>query len=284
MSERCLRRTVIFMFFIAMLWLPNVLAAEEVKTDRSDKWQFSIKPYAWFPTIEADLKFIAPNGNSGSPTISVDPDDYFENLDLAAIMTIDVRKEKWSFTADFVYMDLKTSGGKVKSIDFLGSHVSTELDIGSDIELQSFISTFGAGYQIIDNHWLKMDMIAGVRYMWMESQVDWRLSGTVSGPGPGQSFASSGNLTEDVEIWNGIGGIRGTILLGESNWFIPFYADVGTGDTDLTWQVFTALGYSLSNRIDAMLGFRHLVFEEDGNQVMQELRLSGPLIGAIFRF
>jgi hypothetical protein len=76
--------------------------------------------------------------------------------------------------------------------------------------------------------------LAGARYLWVEVETNWNLSGTVSGPGPGQTFARTGNIKEDEEVWNGIVGLRGEIKLGEGHWFIPYYADMGAGDCDFT--------------------------------------------------
>jgi len=39
-------------------------------------------------------------------------------------------------------------------------------------------------------------------------------------------------------IWDGIVGFKGRVALGsDKKWYIPYYADVGTGQSDLTWQV-----------------------------------------------
>lgn len=284
MIRWCSLKTALLMFIFAAVWLPGSLTAKEGLEAGSDNWIFSAQPYAWLPTLEADMKFSTPNGSSGSPSVSVEPDDYLENLELAAILGVEARKGKWSFTADLVYMKLSSSGSTVKSIDFGGSHVSTNLDIGSEVEMKSFISTFGMGYQAINTTGFKMDVIAGLRYLWIEPTLEWSLSGAISGPGGGQTFSQSGSHTEDGNVWNGIGGVRGKITIGNSNWFIPFYADIGAGDSDFTWQVFSALGYSFNNKIDAMMGWRHLQFEEDGNPLMQELRLSGPIIGLHYNF
>jgi hypothetical protein len=39
--------------------------------------------------------------------------------------------------------------------------------------------------------------------------------------------------------------MRGYFMLGD-NWYIPYYADIGTGGSDLTWQLFGAIGYRFS--------------------------------------
>jgi len=165
----------------------------------------------------------------------------------------------------------------VKRVNFVGDVASTSLDIGTDAETTSFITTF-------DGSRLKMDVVAGLRYLWLESDVDWRLSANVSGPGSGQSFPRSGSMTQDGDVRDAIGGLRGQILLGEGSWFIPFYGDIGAGDSDLTWSVYAGIGCSFSQWFDAMIGYRHMEWDNDGDEFMQELTLSGPIIGARFHF
>ena len=277
------RATKALLQFTMAVLLFSALVSTAAASDDPDKLTFTIEPYLWFPTIDAEMKFSTPGGSTGEPEVTVNPDDYFDDLKMATLLTTGLRKGKWSLTADFVYMDVSSDDSSVKSIDFGGSVVRTSLDVGSEVDLKSFIATFGGGYQIIDQGRLKMDLIAGLRYLWLEAELDWNLSATVSGPQAGHTFARTGNHTEDEDIWNGIVGVRGQILLGDSHWFIPYYLDIGTGDSDLTWQAFSALAYSFGSW-DVALGYRYLEFDSDEDALIQELSLSGPVIGARFNF
>lgn len=280
---RYLKVNMISFVFIALLWslmsVPSVMAENE-----PDKLRFSIQPYLWFPKIDAEMKYTTlPNGSAGQPEVSVSPDDYFKNLDLAALLTAEIRKGKWSFAADFIYMGVTSPDSAVKGINFGRDFVSTSLDAGTEVEFKSFITTFGVGYQVVDGKRLEMDLIAGLRYLWIEAELDWRLSATVTDPLGGRTFARTGSHTEDGDCWNGIVGIKGRIPLGDSKWFIPFYADIGTGDSNLTWQIFCALGYSFGSW-DIKLGYRHLAFDSDDDALIEKLSMSGPVIGVQFRF
>jgi len=68
---------------------------------------------------------------------------------------------------------------------------------------------------------------------------------------------------------------------------MPFYFDIGTGDTDVTWQAYAGIGYKYEN-FDLLAGYRQSDWTfEDGNpgaQVFNDLSFSGPVIGANFRF
>jgi len=47
----------------------------------------------------------------------------------------------------------------------------------------------------------------------------------------------SGSKTVSASLWDGIVGVKGRCAFGdERKWFVPFYLDVGTGQTQLTWQ------------------------------------------------
>ena len=258
---------------------PHALAADSAR-----EWKFALQPYLWAPVIEANLKFSTPSGSSGAPEVEIEPNNYLENLDFALIVTAEARKGKWSFTADFVYMELTDSESRVNSVDFGGGVTSTSIDVGTEVDTTSFITTFGGGYQFIDSPQLKMDIVAGLRYLWLESQVDWQLSGNIIGPGPGQTFARYGSHTEDGDLWNGVCGIRGRLLFGQSHWFIPFYGDIGTGDSDLTWHLYAAPCYSFKDWFNAMIGYRYIGFDNGGDDLIQDLRLYGPVIGARFSF
>ncbi|BBO74840.1 hypothetical protein DSCW_22570 [Desulfosarcina widdelii] len=274
-------RTVV----IAVTWacLLAASAPGTIAADDSGGWHFTLQPYLWAPTIEMDLKLAAPNGSTGEPEIEIEPDDYLENLDLALIVTAMARKGKWSFTTDFIFMEVSSEENQLKSIDFGVPEASTSVGADVDVDVTSFITTFGAGYQAIDGPRLKMDLVAGLRYLWMEQDVDWDLEADIDGPGTGQFFTRSGSVTEDGDAWNGVGGVRGEIFLGSGNWFIPFYADIGTGDSDLTWSLFGGIGYSFMDWFDVMIGYRHMEWDND-DEVIQKVRLSGPLMGARFNF
>jgi hypothetical protein len=97
------------------------------------------------------------------------------------------------------------------------------------------------------------------------------------GPVPvGESVATS------TTIWNGVVGTKGRLGLSE-HWFVPFYLDLGTGDSDLTWQAMAGFGYGFRwGRV--ILGYRHLEFDQGGSGPVGKLSMSGAELGVVFRF
>ena len=54
----------------------------------------------------------------------------------------------------------------------------------------------------------------------------------------------SGSRSAQLTNWDAIVGVKGRVAFGaDRRWFVPFYADVGGGDSDRTYQVMTGLGY-----------------------------------------
>jgi len=83
--------------------------------------------------------------------------------------------------------------------------------------------------------------------------------------------------------WNGIVGMKGDYTLNEK-WYMPFTFDVGSGDSDLTWQAFAGVGYKYEN-FDFLADYRYLKWEfEDESVGFNDLDLSRTIIGAKFRF
>ena len=69
----------------------------------------------------------------------------------------------------------------------------------------------------------------------------------------------------------------------DKNWFIPYYVDMGTGDSTFTWQGMGGIGYKFGN-VGVVAAYRYLYWKFDDNKVLDKLDFSGPMIGMVFRF
>jgi hypothetical protein len=87
-------------------------------------------------------------------------------------------------------------------------------------------------------------VIGGFRYIEVSSRIDYSPGLTVIGlAGNEATFGGIGGVFSSGGVWNGIGGFRGRIRLGDSGLFIPYYFDAGAGGSKLTWQLASGLGY-----------------------------------------
>ena len=252
----------------------------------ADKWTFALRPYLWAPGIDGTLKYdVPPTGDGAS---NVDFSSYvLENLNMPLMLTAEARKGGWFVLTDVVYLDIEPDDSKVTSVSFAGPggrvDVSVGADLGTKVKLSGVLWELAGGYTVARGRNSSLDLLAGFRYLGIETETDWQLSGSITGPGSGQSFASSGSVSSRVDLWDGIVGIRGTVGLGDSRWAIPYYLDVGTGDSALTWQGVAGIEYRYDWG-DLQLMYRYTFYDMKGDKLLQDASLGGPAIGVNFRF
>jgi hypothetical protein len=245
-----------------------------------------VRPYLWAPGISGTLKYdIPPSGGGGA---TVDLSSYIlENLNMALMLTAEARKGDWSILTDLVYLDVESDDSKVKSVSFSGPGGRVDVSAGADLGTKAKLS--GVEWELAGSCTVarggnsSMDVLAGFRYLGIEAKTDWQLSGSITGPGSGQSFASSGSALARVDLWDVIIGVRGRVGLGDSRWGIPYYLDVGTGDSALTWQGVAGVDYRYSWG-DLQMLYRYTYYDMKSDKLLQNVSLGGPAIGVNFRF
>ncbi|MFO1423487.1 MAG: hypothetical protein U1F70_07500 [Candidatus Competibacteraceae bacterium] len=76
--------------------------------------------------------------------------------------------------------------------------------------------------------------------------------------------------------------MRGPARLGDSNWFVPYYLDIGAGNySNWTWPGRAGLGY----RFDwgnLVLVYRNFSYSTSGDKIIEDMRMVGPALGATF--
>jgi hypothetical protein len=199
------------------------------------QWAFSITPYLWLPNIDGTLKYSIPPGSGGSPEVQVGPNDYLEALRFAMMIAGEVRKDRWAVFTDVIYLDFSSEKSSVKAVDFGGSLVSSSANVSTDSSLKGGAWTLGAGYAVLPGRPVELDVFGGLRYFGLKASTDWQLAVAVTGPNGGQTFSRAGSISERMDLWDGIVGVKGRVWLGRSNWSIPYYLDAKTG-SEVTLQ------------------------------------------------
>jgi hypothetical protein len=253
---------------------------------KGDQWNFAITPYLWLPNVDGTLKYSAPPGTGGGPEVQVGPYDYLENLKFAMMLSAEAHKKEWGIFTDIIYFNFQSENSSVKAIDFgltTRNPISSSLDAGTKTTLRGGLWELAGSYAAVDGDILSLDVLGGFRYFTFRASSDWRLTGTVTGPGGGQSFPASGSISESVDLLDGIVGVRGQIRLGRSHWSVPYYLDVGTGSSAFTWQGMVGIAYGFSWG-GVQLMYRHLYYDQKDDKLLQDMRFSGPALGVTFRF
>lgn len=254
----------------------------------ADRWTFSVAPYLWLPSVDGKLNYGPPSAGGAAPSVSVDADTLLDNLDFAFMGMAQARRGRWLVATDVIYLDLGSADSSVRSVDFNPGpgpvNVSTTgLNTGTKTDLKGWVWTVAGGYAAIEGPRANLDLIAGARYLDLETRTDWQLAATVTGPVGATTFGRSGSITSSASVWMGIVGAKGRVKLGEGNWFMNYYADVGGGGSIFTWQGMAGVGYAFKWG-DVVLDYRYLYFSQDGQRLIDNVSFGGFALGANFRF
>jgi hypothetical protein len=246
------------------------------------------------PTISGDINYELPpaTGGGGSVGVSVGPTDWLELLNFAALVSGSASKGKLTLFGDLVYLSLgKDDGGKVVSVDTSvsgpGGRITIPVDINAnlntDSELDGLLVTLAAGYTYRATGSSRHSLFAGVRRLDLDFETAWDLSIDITTPGNEVVLPAQGSVSANKGLWDGIVGLRGNFDIGDGKWSVPYYFDVGKGDSDLTWNALAAFAREFGWG-QIILGYRHLEYDEGPDGFLQGLALSGPGIGARFSF
>ena len=149
------------------------------------------------------------------------------------------------------------------------------LSVHAGLSLKTFVFTGIVGYDLVQTDKARTAVIGGLRYLTLDADTSLDINGPLP-PNPPPSY-----LSESVSLWDAIIGVKGTFMLNE-HWYLPYYADIGTGDSKMTWQLYGAIGYKF-HWGDIRLGYRYLEYDSD-DKFLEDLKLYGPLLGIGFRF
>ena len=255
-------------------------AASAAGVDRYDgEWHYSLTPYAWFPNINQTLRLTTPSGSGKTVNVEVKPDSYLSNLDFALMGTFEARKGDWALAMDLVYNDFSGQKGKIRNVSGPLGNVSLPIDVNVDVDLKALIWTGIGGYTVARGPSATLDMFGGVRYLGLETSTNLSFSG------PDDVIGRSGATSDKINVWDGIVGVRGAVGLGDSgHWFLPYYLDIGAGNySNWSWQGWTGVGYRFDWG-DVTLVYRNLSYSTSGNEVLQDMRMAGPALGATFHW
>ena len=262
-----LPKSVLALGTLALAFATNATAASG---DSSGVWQHQLLVYGWFPGIDGALNYDIP-GSGGSA--SADASDVIDSLEFVFMGAYEGRKDKWSVKLDLLYLDLANSELNAVKIPIGGGGTA---QAAADQNMTGWQLGLYGGYTTVDTDNLTVDVLAGLRYLDVEADAQLQITGPLPPTLP------SPKLSQSVGLWDAIVGVKGAYKVNDK-WFIPYHLDVGTGDSDLTWQALAGLGY----RFDwgsVMLAYRHLYYDQGSSGLIQDLEFSGPALGVSYAF
>ncbi len=253
--------------------------------------QIQLTPYLWLPTIDSTLRIPVPGGGTVTTTTSTGAGEYLPHLSFAAMLAAEARYDRFSVLTDIIYMNLSASETRIRSYDFGLTSIPVERVVSTtaSARIQSTIWTLAGGYTVAEGSWGNVDIIAGFRMLAMNQSSNLSLSADITRPDGSIALGRSTHLSDGNTIWNGVGGVRGRVYVGDADWFgggrifVPFYFDIGAGGSNLTWQIFSGVGYQ-TGRLGVSLGYRYMSFKQGSSAVVEKLNLGGPIMAVNITF
>jgi hypothetical protein len=230
----------------------------------------------WLPDIEGKTKF---QTGQGGPTIEVDASTLVDNLDFTAMGALQARKGSWGMFTDVIYMDEGVSESGVRDVNLGPAQLPAEVSYDLVYDLKAWVWNVAGTYSLASSEANTTDFVFGARMLDLAQDLRWTAQGQIGSIEPP---ARSGSGEVSVTNWDAIVGIKGYAFLGSGrHWVIPYYLDVGTGDSDLTIQAMAGLGYSFSWG-EVVATWRYLDYDLPSDGRVRDLNLSGPMFGASF--
>lgn len=257
----------------AILAVTPLQAQESSATD----WQSAATIYGWFPDIGGRTEL--PLGAGGD--IDVDIGTILDHLKMTAQGSFELRKGRWGAFTDIVYLDVGESNSNTRNIEFNGVPIPASVTAATDFDLKSTFWTLAASYGIASSDSAIFDVLFGARLAHMKQELNWTFTGNFGQTVPPPTTGIRGT---SVDQWDAIAGGKGRVMFGaDHRWAMPYYFDIGTGDSDVTWQAVLGLSYSFGWG-DLGVAWRYLDYDLDSNGPIVDMNFSGPAAGATFRW
>jgi hypothetical protein len=242
-----------WIFVTALLFVNSVTA--------QDDWEFSWAIYGWLPIIE--------NETASGEKSEITRDDILDDLDLFGFSFLRARTGNWTLSTDFVYFKISDKPGLPLISDL---PAAAELD---EAGMQAWVIRPAVGYVVHETDKRLVELYGGARYLWIEIDAKFDLSPLLEGSTRRRTSPSEG-------YWDAIVGVRGTHWLNDK-WFTLYSVNAGTGDSDFTWEAQAAFVHRFK-KLDAVAGWRYLYYDIGSDDVLKELSVNGPYVGAMFHW
>ncbi|HET6757529.1 MAG TPA: outer membrane beta-barrel protein [Burkholderiales bacterium] len=241
----------------ALLWMGLGLgAAGQAAAQSSGGWEFEVTPYLWGAALDGDIQL----GDLPKTEVDESFSDILDVLDIGVIGTFEARKDRWGFLFDGMY--LKISDDAATAGPLFG-------DV--EVEVISQLYQFAGTYRVVEGS-PTVDLVGGARYNYVKGEIE---------IDPGILAGRRGSRS--VDWWDGFVGARAIIPFAE-RWSLVGYADIGAGDSDLTWQALAGVNYHFSPAISAKLRYRSLSVDYEKSNFLYDMNTSGLNLGVGIRF
>ena len=229
--------------------------------DDDGRWHYRVAPYLWATGMSGDIGL-----GEQAPVGSIDASfsDVWDHLDIAGMLMMDARRDRWGIATDLFYAKLS-----MDSDAFVGQGFGTV-----DVDTRNKIVQLAATYRASSTATGHLDLVGGVRY----SDVN-----TTFKVGSGPSLPDEVRATDSQNWVDGFVGLRGENRVSD-RWALFGQLDAGAGGTDLSWQAIAGARYFLESGNSVDFGYRFLSQDYASNDFVYDVQMGGVFAGMSFRF
>ena len=232
---------------------------------RAAEWKYSMAPYFWAADLGLDLEI------NGDPVLDqeIDVSDLLSDLEAAFTVHVEMATDKGGFFMDTNWLSL-TSKDERNLTGLPG-----ETKFRSDVSMG--IYELGAFYRPNASRRL-VDLLFGIRVIDQKQDIKIQV-----GDGRETRSETEGSLTDAFV------GLRAGGQIG-GRWDLMVRGDVGTGDTELTWNAMGTVGYAFGSRkqFNTRFGWRQMTYrvKDSGTQTTTDstTTMKGPILGLNWTF
>jgi len=241
-----------------------------------DAWQYRASIYAWVPGISGTTQF--PSGAAG-PSINVNANDLLSDLKMAFMGTLEAQRGEWGGMVDWFYANVGSTSTGTRDFSIIGGTQPVGLTANLSLDVKTNILTLAGTYSLAASPRYNSALVFGARMLKVDQTLDWAFNTTTP-----LALARNGRSEVTATNWDAVIGAKGRASLGEDQrWFVPYYVDIGTGNSKFTWQGLVGLGYSFSWG-DAAVAWRYIDYQFKSGEPVQSLTFNGIGAGVSFRF
>lgn len=239
---------------------PAVASPATQSSALTDQWQFSVTPYAWGMGITGSIS----HNDRSLGEVKLTPGDILSDLKMAAMLVVEAKRGRVGLFLDGMYGDL----GKT------ASRVVGRADLQASTSLTMSMLTLAPTYNFQNTPAFSMDGLVGARFMWQNASTTFSISETRL------SVTESSNQ----QIGAAVAGIKGRYNFGNSGYYLPYYVDVGVGQSSsFTSQAYLGVGKAFDWG-DVLLVAKNVYYQFKPNNTNVDLNMFGAAIAVSFKF
>ena len=252
-------KTASFLGAICAIAVSASPALAQAPARTADDWTFTLSPYVWFSGLGGEVTL-----PRGAESFNADFGDIFESLKFSFMGIFEARRNNFSLLLDLMYLNIQQGVPVPGEGAFSGGSSRVKTTEASAIGLFTLAEQPGG----------RFELGGGLRAWWLNTEI--RLD-----PGllPGKTVDQTTNWVDPVIA------ARASLRLND-RLSLTGYGDIGGFGvgSEFTWQAIATLDWRVSDWISASVGYRWIQIDYESSRATIDLDMSGPIIGASFRF